>query len=253
MLHAIDNNKCGRNFTTEEINWRTLFKQSEDSLTSSVLGTIVYLPEELILEIFSECHCKMLPAFTKITEIHFWPSWDASNTGNTVRVEPDVIIRTDGFDLIIEAKTENASHFAWQWKNECKSYKNMYGQENKEVIFFALGGKVPFDFSISDFWVTDIIKCSWMALLFACKKVWERNYAKLRGSEHRIFHDIDIAFFIHGFVHIKWLDSLNMKVPIENSSYNFLSSQNLVLNFLKLPPSEIQPTAFSSLNKKLYA
>jgi hypothetical protein len=103
MLHAIDQNKAGRNFSDSEVRWRQLFYKSEDSLTSSIIGGLMYLPDDLFWQVLSNSIKDSVLPKGSHTIIHcdFWPSWNAQGTNNTTRVEPDVFIRTESFDLIM--------------------------------------------------------------------------------------------------------------------------------------------------------
>jgi hypothetical protein len=59
MLCLINHGKGGRNFkiASEEIHWREIFKNSEDSLTSSVFSLLFYLPADLMWKILtSACY-----------------------------------------------------------------------------------------------------------------------------------------------------------------------------------------------------
>lgn len=52
MLHLIYSNKAGRNFNSNpEVNWKALFKASEDSFTSSIFGLLLYLPAQQFWDI----------------------------------------------------------------------------------------------------------------------------------------------------------------------------------------------------------
>jgi hypothetical protein len=245
MLHAIENNKAGRNFSSSEIAWKRLFTTSEDSLTSSVLGTLLYLPENIIWSILLRATgCNLFDSRDNlIQEIVFWPSWNAKDTSNQMRVEPDIYLRTLNFDLIIEAKKENVDHLYSQWVNECIAYKNEFGHCNRKLVFFALGGEVRFTYEkISlDLGVVDVIQCRWRDLLYSVRNELESlqsNPSAVPSFLTRIFSDINKAFRIHGFYQIEWLLTLknSLNLGIDDEANNYLLR---ILSSIKYIPSNL--------------
>ena len=71
----------------------------------------------------------------------FWDKWDATNTTNTNYVEPDVFMRFENIDIILEAKRyDNNQQNPDQMKNELIAYCNEFFSEQKELIFIQVGG-----------------------------------------------------------------------------------------------------------------
>lgn len=214
MLYAIQHNKAGRNFNNQEINWRQLFKSSEDSLTSMVFERLFYLPHELFWNILTNsCYGNELPNFSGPIEIkEFWPNWDASNTSNIVKVEPDVFIRFRQFDLIIEAKRWDYNQQSKdQWNNEIVAYKNEYGEDKKKLFFIALGGL--YDNVTENHEGIEVIKCRWNRIL---RKVIEYQ-KQLTGTSEinismnsvtNILNDLILVFQLHGYATGEWLSTL---------------------------------------------
>ena len=93
----------------------------EDPKTSSVFETLLMLPDELLWEVlraacFDNDNLPMVSG--QIEDYEFWPHWDSANTSNTKLVEPDVFIRFQSFDLIIEAKyRDNYGQYSQQWED----------------------------------------------------------------------------------------------------------------------------------------
>jgi hypothetical protein len=91
----------------------------EDTLTSSVFDYLLLLPDSLFWEIIKKsCYQNNLPGNISFIESYeFWPHWDSENTTKTNYIEPDMFIRFDNFDLIIEAKRwDNNQQYITQWK-----------------------------------------------------------------------------------------------------------------------------------------
>jgi hypothetical protein len=93
----------------------------EDTLTSSVFDNLLLLPDNLFWNVIKKsCYQNKLPdSINSVESYEFWPHWDPENTNKTNYVEPDMFIRFDNFDLIIEAKRwDNNQQYITQWKNE---------------------------------------------------------------------------------------------------------------------------------------
>lgn len=214
MLYAIQHNKAGRNFNNQETNWRQLFKGSEDSLTSMVFERLFYLLHERFWNILREsCYGSELPNFSGPIEIkEFWPSWDPSNTSNKDRVEPDVFIRFQQFDLIIEAKRWDYNQQSKeQWSNEIAAYGNEYAEDKKKLFFIALGGL--YDNVTENLKGVEVRKCRWNRIL---RKVIEYQKQLTGVSEIKnemssitnILNDIILAFQLHGYATGEWLSTI---------------------------------------------
>ena len=206
MIHAIRSNKAGRNFR-DSTDWRSLFEASEDSLTSSVFGHLAYLPPALLWPLFQEAvHCFVMPGedqFTALKSYEFWPRWNAYNTRNVRNVEPDVFIRTEAFDLIIEAKRYDYNQQdSAQWHDQLQAYLNDYGDENRPVLLLAIGGIYSGDeqpTTISCGGREAIVyKCRWLNLLNSIQDLRKKLET---GQDHigNILTDIVHGFGLHGY------------------------------------------------------
>lgn len=229
MLHVINHNKAGRNFDEGEVHWRTLFKTSEDSLTSSIFERLAYLPDEISWKILKDaCYGNELPKVAgPLLSIEYWPHWNSENTDNTKFVEPDVFLRYSDFDLLIEAKRfDNNQQSQFQWEKELESYKNEFFEEKKALYFVALGGiKNEETEYLNNLPTVPIIKCRWRSLLreiIQCQKISENTTTQPLQSQAnlRILNDLVLAFQLHGFSTGLWLESLQ-NLQIDYNELNF--------------------------------
>ena len=207
MLQALLHKKLKDSFENPH------FRPSEDSLTSSVLGLMQYLPDGVFWDLLrSSCgRLSNLPeSVGAIISVNFWDRWDATDTWNTNLVEPDVWIDTKDYYIIIEAKEYDASGMQHddQWENEIKALLNENdGKLDKELIFIALGGNESL---LDSACVIDGMECpihtaSWFNMLHAVDKL---KMSLEEGHIHRLLTDIIHAFTIHGFFNITWLHTL---------------------------------------------
>ncbi len=228
MLYAIEKNKAGRNFSDEEINWRHLFKNSEDSLTSFVFERLFYLPVELFWQLIKEsCYGSELTTFCgPILSKEFWPHWDAEDTNNTNFIEPDVFIRFKEFDLIIEAKRfDDNQQNPIQWKDQITSYYKEYKEDGKQLFYIALGGlhseKSEF-IKEGNVWV---VKCRWKRILDNVKgllKSLKHSQGILTSNDSiiSIFEDLVTVFQIHGYATGEWFDEIKNIESLKLKDYN---------------------------------
>jgi hypothetical protein len=215
MLHAIINGKAGRNFQSE-VNWRDLFKGSEDSLTASVFGMLFHLPVEVTWSILrNSCYGKELPAFAgPLLTYEFWPRWSGVDTDNSSFVEPDVFLRFQEFDLIVEAKRwDDNQQSQEQWENEFQAYLNEYESDRKKVFLLALGGlNSENSKKVEMHGITmPVVKSRWRRLLSEVRETHKKMSAShfiLNGNDAvlRILDDLMKAFQLHGFATGEWFE-----------------------------------------------
>jgi len=227
MLQALFKEKLGRAIQGGN------FHPIEDTLTSSVIGLLQYLPDGLFWELLREsCGSggSSLPmSIGEITGIHFWERMDAKGTYNSQSVEPDVWIETEDFDVIIEAKRSDSSsdnaQSTYQWFNEIVALDNHYDNDyTKELVFIAMGGneslRNPF-FSVNGKEYT-IYTASWFDLLSSILKHRAIGLEQGAGTNTlRILDDCIRAMQFHHIVHTVWLESL-MEVKINAHAENHL-------------------------------
>lgn len=207
MLQALLHKKLKDSFENPH------FRPSEDSLTSSVVGLMQYLPDDIFWDLLrSSCgRSSNLPeSVGTILSINFWDKWDPTDTWNTRHVEPDVWVDTEAYYIIVEAKKKDAlgMQHGDQWENEIKALLNENdGKLDKELIFIALGGNESLLDStcIVDGIEYPIHTASWFNMLHTVDKL---KVLSEDGRIHRLLADIIHAFTVHGIFNITWLQSL---------------------------------------------
>lgn len=187
------------------------FRPSEDTLTSSVIGLLQYLPSDLIASIFRES-CGRSSSFPTdlgdVTDIRFWDHLDGKNTTNSRLVEPDVLLVTEHYNIIIEVKKDDeARQYRGQWQNEIQSFLDTYPDERRKVVLLALGGNESMkemQIRIGMEAVT-VYRASLFNLLHAVSKELTNQHP---NHIRRLLRDVINAFELHRFFDIEWMDSL---------------------------------------------
>lgn len=216
MLHAISSNKAGRSLSSREVHWRQLFSASEDSLTSSVFGSLLHLPQELFWKILNDACLNgeiKIPSL-KIESVDFWPRWNAQGTNNTNHVEPDIFIRTPEVDFIVECKRyDHDQQNYFQWRNQFNSYLNEFEEDDRQVLLLAIGGLRNNNIETVESnagKVLSIKKLSWSSILQEIKIINSRlertrGYLNSVDSVLNILNETILAFEIHGYSAGSWL------------------------------------------------
>jgi hypothetical protein len=191
-------------------------KHCEDSLTASAISHLLHLPSELFWRILREaCMGNDLPDYCgEVRQVKYWPKWSPNGTDNSRYVEPDVFLRFDDFDLIIEAKRwDIAMQYQGQWENELAAYRSEYG-DTKKLFFLALGGNAN---EISeDLDGVKIVKCKWIDLLHVIKDC-QKELNSLKFPQHhqtaqqRVLADTVDFFYWHGIVAGRWFKDFDFE------------------------------------------
>jgi len=217
-------------------NKKTPIKLREDTLTSVVFDNLLHLPNNLFWKIIKEsCFENNLPCFiNSIDSYEFWPSWYTQNSNNEYKVEPDLFIRFDNFDLIIEAKL-NLVQDLNQWKDQFIGYNDNYNQykQNKNVYLLAIGGindENEIEIKVNNYGSIKVVKCRWSNILEKLVSINSIlvNYNFLNiDNIIRIINTIIAGLEMHGFEKIHWLeDMINNTCDID-----FESSFKSLLNW----------------------
>ncbi|HIX56783.1 MAG TPA: hypothetical protein H9850_04855 [Candidatus Anaerobiospirillum pullistercoris] len=127
-------------------------EQKEDSLTSSVFERLLLLSDENLWWVLRNACDKQAAATLpdnvgKLEKFEFWPSWDPDPQldRNYLRVEPDVFLRFEDLDIIVEAKRsdfeqlQNNEEHPEQWENELGAWCQEF-QSDRQVVLLAIGG-----------------------------------------------------------------------------------------------------------------
>ena len=192
--------------------------QPEDALTSSVIGLLQYLPDEVFWQILYEASGQRLPEFSKagaIENISFWKRMRFPEPDRQY-VEPDVWIKLEKMHLIIEAKRyDGGGQYNEQWDREIKALLKHLEEEEDQPIdeqktcLLALGGntqtsKLQLKVEGKEY---PIVRMHWQTLLEEVKK-YTYESSSCSDAEKRICKDIIRAFEHFGLFSLKWLDSL---------------------------------------------
>lgn len=241
MLQAIRNNKIPAEL-------RERFKISEDSQTSSIFGTLLHLPTELIWKLLSEACLsgEIQIQVGKLKEFEFWPQWDAKNTSNDRHVEPDLFLRFEFADVIVEAKKTKQQDYD-QWEKEFRAYLNEYGDEEKIVFMLAVGGihKIEVEELILNHEnqkrTCKVFKLKWQKLSNQVKNTYDEllnNQYIINNLDSilRILKTLLLAFEIHGYISQNLLQFKSLK---KRKRYS---------NRSKVPLSKIRQSKY--LNRK---
>jgi len=194
---------------------RSKFIACEDSLTSSVIDLLKYLPINLFWDVLKKSmYQDKLPNLCgELISIDYWPKWDPTQTTNIRSVDPDVFLRFEDFDVLIEAKRNDINgQNKIQFDNETQAYFNEYGVDNKTLYFIKLGGLNTFSNEDSKNQKIIICKTDWTKLLdkiVDLKKELEQSNRFLTNHYVRLLNDCILAFSLHHFYYMQWLKDLS--------------------------------------------
>jgi len=228
MINAIINNKVDRQY----------FKTNEDSLTSFVFEKLSYLPNELFEYLIRHSVNDEIPEFDfkSFREITYWPHWDSDRTTNKKFVEPDIFIRFEKYDLLIEAKRyDENQQYSSQWKNEIIAYQNEYKGDNKKLIFIALGGINNFqtEFIQIDNFEQKIYKCKWSSILNNIRMLKKQiepssNLLNTSFTVNNIFNDLILIFQLYGYSIADWFETFEYEKGITDFGINKLLEKKVL-------------------------
>ncbi|MCU7550402.1 hypothetical protein OCK74_14875 [Chitinophagaceae bacterium LB-8] len=180
----------------------------------------------------------------------FWPHWDSTGTENTNYTEPDLFIRFEAFDLIIEAKRDDykGQQIKDQWKKHIRSYYNTYEASARKPLFYvALSGlqcgwekQGPEEIESGS--LVYITTCRWHRILKLVQKAEEKlNQSKEVISSvnavHNILSDLILAFSIHGFSTGKLLHTMPVNYSINHTSLGNLPNLKVPFRWKPIPSS----------------
>lgn len=197
----------------------------EDSLTAAVFSHLLHLPVAIFWQILRDaCYGTGLPAGVGEPKIiALWPKWDPQGTRNSSYVEPDLFLRFDDFDLIIEAKRwDEGMQSRNQWEDQLIAYANEYGEEKRTIRIIALGGlrserseELVHEWRSSSAgeqthrFVCPVLMCRWRGLLREAQRT-RRKLARPNDrspqicAHARILDDVIHMFGCHGYSTGKW-------------------------------------------------
>lgn len=201
---------------------------NEDPKTSAVFENLMLLPDNVFWHVLRlSCFSNdVMPTHSgRLLSYDFWPHWDRTGTDNANYVGPDLFIRFEQFDVIIEAKYgDTGGQYEHQWKQEITAYHNEYGSQ-KPFVFIAIGGNMSIlteTISLQGEKVS-IFKCNWLSLLMTVNK-YKKELEIITvpdmnvSATMRLLDNIILAFNINGVYNIDWFNTMAESHPIINTS-----------------------------------
>lgn len=156
----------------------TLYNKNtnEDPKTSTIFEHLLLLPDNILWSLLrnsSRTYKQELPEdIGYLEKFEFWPKWDPNNTSNSTYVEPDIFIRFNLLDIIVEAKYQDgAGQYREEWIREIQAYYNEYSSDKKQVILLSVGGNSDYKSEIIN--SCKILKINWIDLLDSVIKLKE--------------------------------------------------------------------------------
>lgn len=211
MLHAILQHKIGRNLPSN-VWWSEIFTGTEDSLTSSVFGELLHLSTSTFWGILRRAtYGDTLPTVVgELLSYSFWPRWRLGEDESYGIVEPDVFLRFELLDLVIEAKRyDDRQQSSVQWEREAAAYQHEFAHEERPMILLAVGGlHETLPWRLED--GTVVAKTRWARILNVINSVRSEistvdAYIKESAPVRRVLTDTVDALNLHGFWQVQWL------------------------------------------------
>lgn len=209
MLHSILQHKVGINLPSG-VGWQEVFNESEDSLTSSVFGSLLHLPAATLWSIVRRAAYNenaILPNVVgELLSYNFWPRWHFGERD----VEPDVFLEFELLDLVVEAKRyDERQQDVEQWKREASAYQQEFGYKSRPMIILAVGGlydTLPHHIEEGP----TVVKTRWTRILSVVNRVISETslttrYIPESAATQRVLTDVVAALNLHGFWHIHWM------------------------------------------------
>lgn len=197
----------------------------EDPKTSTIFGTLLAFPDDIVWEIIYNAIAEsertgLLKEVGKLSSYEFWPQWDSSGTTNDKYVEPDLFLRFEKLDVIIEAKrSDNSGQYPKEWERELRAYHNKYN-ENRKPILIAVGGnktaKTEDILTKGD--KHKVYKCSWLSLLSSVVNKQDQLSSQQESHLIRLCDTMRNGFYMHNVLYFKWMDSIEPWNTIQSDS-----------------------------------
>lgn len=207
MLQALICNKLGQSIKDG------CFTPQEDTLTSSTIGLLQYLPSLIFWEILYHAipYKTNLPQeIGEIQRFSFWQKLKSGKEGTNINyVEPDILVETEQYYIIIETKRfDEGGQYTQQWYNEIEALR-ADSECPKPILLIALGGNRTLETrSIRiNKEIIYVYRLKWLQLLHAIHQYVDRTDG-IVPSYTRIMSDAIEGFALHGYFDIKWLGSL---------------------------------------------
>lgn len=243
MFQAILNSKVRNNFGNGEadLDWRSIYRQTEDFLTAAVFCRLTYLPGQILWSIICNAANMTIPDqglppdAGQLRQRAFWPRWELLEGEAIIgRREPDVYLEFENIHLLVEAKLgdHTLTQTPNQWAAEIAAYLHRQDRDSSVPVgLLAIGGmgREPNPVTV----VTKreetqdllanmyhypnatvlLVACSWQSLLKALLQTLKSEDIELDIShQYLIFDLIDVLRF-HGIRNTHWLTELSQLDP----------------------------------------
>jgi hypothetical protein len=215
MLNAIIHSKAGRvNFDKESgsLTWRELYQSREDLLTAAFFSRFTYLSGLLQHRLLKQW-LGGIGDFTEFKGIEYWPRYDLKNNPDRKFVEPDLLVRFESCDVLVEVKPpEGGDQYLEQWQLEIEGY---YEQEDvtKPLYFLAIGrvGTVLQHLDIEELQKNgcgfqNAHAIEWKAIVCELSRLIKAG--ELDAQDQRVVHDMIKAVELYGVraQNLRWDD-----------------------------------------------
>ena len=141
MLNAVLHGKAGRvnlDASSQSLSWRQLYQQREDLLSAAFFSRFTYLSGLLQHKLLKSW--LGIGDFTSFEGVDFWPRYELSEDDNRAFVEPDILLRFEDCDVLIEVKPPlGGNQYYEQWQLEIKGYFAQDEDQVKDLYFLAIG------------------------------------------------------------------------------------------------------------------
>ncbi|MDE6560948.1 MAG: hypothetical protein K2K75_06190 [Muribaculaceae bacterium] len=193
---------------------------NEDFKTYATLGVLQYLPSQVFWNILRASvidNHKLPKSSGEIELIDFWPKWyklqNIEVVNNKKYIEPDVFIRFEKFDCIVEVKkTDTLGQHVTQWESQTQAYKNEY-PEGKRLVYIALGGNPNLEaLSLDKF--SHVYKSTWLRLLREVDKALQERISfsyktEATYQEYRILKSTLDAFACYDEYVVEFMETMD--------------------------------------------
>lgn len=210
MLKAIIHGKAGRieHNENDSVSWSSLFKAREDLLTSTFFERFAYLSDLAQMQILADCFTLLTDEFKgtfgAFQFIDYWPRYTLKEGDESRQVEPDLVIRFELCNLIVEVKPpEGGDQYYEQWQREIASFIQS-DERNELPLHFLAIGRIEVDNATK--W-TESLKQSYLCLKTVGATKWQAvtdSLVKLVDSDEisptdrRVLNDMLEALALYG-------------------------------------------------------
>jgi hypothetical protein len=119
-----------------------------------------------------------------------------------------------------------------QWRNQVIAYRNEFKEEQKKLVYIALGGirTTKTEIILNSDNPVKIYKCKWQRILDEVKEVLYKmessfNLSNNNTAIYNILSDIILSFGMYGYSTSNWFETFIKPINISQSGINLLSEE----------------------------